>query len=201
MDWLLAQDEKLLLSINGWNSSWADAVMATLSNKLVWIPGYLILAFVLFWRRGGAHFLLAAAVFIPVIILSDQVASGLLKGWIARPRPCHVAELKEWLHLVDYKCGGPYGFVSSHAANFFALATYVGWHLKPRIPWLPLFLFTVAALVGYSRIYLGVHYPSDVLVGALVGMMSGTLGILLFRFLSRKLNFPQTNHIAPLEKS
>lgn len=192
MEWLLEQDERLLLAINGSHTSWGDAVMLTLSNKLVWIPAYLMLAFLLFWRRGGRHFLLAAMVLVPVILVADQVASSILKPWVARPRPCHVPELMGLLHVVNGKCGGAYGFVSSHAANFFALATYLSWHLKPRIPWLPSFLFCMAGIVAFSRIYLGVHYPGDVLGGMAVGILAGFGGISLFRCVSRKLDFPQS---------
>src|SRR5688572_5281746 len=127
MDWLLAQDENLLLAINGSHSGWADVVMTILSNKLAWIPVYVLLAYLL----------LAIVVLVPVILISDQVASGLLKNLVARPRPCHEPGLMEMLHLVGNKCGGEYGFASSHASNFFALATYLSWHFGKRISGLP----------------------------------------------------------------
>lgn len=192
MDWLLAQDESLLVAINGSHSPFGDLLMTLLSNKLVWIPGYLALAYWLSRIYPRNAFLLALVVAIPVILLADQSASGILKPWVARPRPCHVPELAGILHLVDNHCGGPYGFASSHASNFFALATYLGWHFRRRMPWMPYLLFGIAGMVGFSRIYLGVHYPGDVLAGMLLGIFSGLVGILLFRLVFKKLNFPQT---------
>jgi undecaprenyl-diphosphatase len=226
MEGLRALDENLLLAINGAHAEWLDLVMLCLSSKVFWIPSYVLLAGLLYWRMGWARFLVAIGVLVPVILISDQLASGVLKEWVARPRPCHEEELQVLLHLVREKCGGPYGFASSHAANFFALASYLsglfgardrdgrgaersrseGPGRNPRTAWtpqgaggglrgiapLPYVLFGVAALVSYSRVYMGVHYPSDVVAGAVIGVMAGVVGIFLFKFLSKRLNFPQT---------
>lgn len=192
MDWLLAQDRALLLLINGAHNSLADDFMSIVSEKWAWLPLYAVLLVLLYkllgWRETGV----AILALVVVIIVSDQTASTILKPLVERPRPCHVVDLKAVLHVVDGKCGGPYGFASSHAANFFGLATLVGWLLRKRYFWLSCMLFALAALVAYSRVYLGVHYPGDVVGGGLVGVLAGILGIFLFKIVQKRLNFPQS---------
>lgn len=184
MGGLLQWDERLLLAINGAHAPWLDGIMITLSNRWVWIPMYLALAGMIYWKRGGGELLLALLLAVPVILLADQVASGLLKPLVARPRPCHEAHLEAVLVNITGKCGGPFGFVSSHAANFFALCVYVGTLMWRESRWIFWTLLAVAVAVSYSRVYLGVHYPTDVLAGAVLGSVSGMLGSRAFRWAS-----------------
>jgi undecaprenyl-diphosphatase len=121
-----------------------------------------------------------------VLFVADQTTSGILKPLIARPRPCHDPSLAPVIHLVHGKCGGSYGFASSHASNFFVFATYLSWHFKGRFRWVRIFLFGIASVVAFSRVYLGVHYPSDIVVGALIGLFSGSLGIFMYKALMRR---------------
>ncbi|MEY3445126.1 MAG: hypothetical protein RLZZ519_3407 [Bacteroidota bacterium] len=193
MDWLQAQDVHLLVAINRLHSPFGDVVMVIVSNKWVWIPLYCWLVYLLFRYQPRNSFWLTMALVIPVILIADQFTSGLLKPLIARPRPCHVPVLRSLLHLAD-GCGGKFGFASSHAANFFAIATYIGWHLKHEIRSVPYLLFGIAGLVAFSRIYLGAHYPGDVLGGIFVGIAAGYTGIGLFKFLSNRWAFPQKTH-------
>jgi undecaprenyl-diphosphatase len=192
MDWLLAQDRALLLWINGLHTPFADVLMTFVSQKLVWIPLYALLLVVLIRNLGWKVAALAVVVAVAVVLLSDQLASGLLKPLIQRPRPCHVSSLQPVLHLVDGKCGGKYGFASSHAANFFGLAMLITGLLGKDVRWLCVSLFMVAGTVALSRIYLGVHYPSDVFAGMMIGISMGWLGSFSFRMLHKWLNFPQT---------
>lgn len=151
-----------------------------LSQKWVWLPVYIVIAWFLY-RRGGWKGLLFMAGLVGLgILLADQAASGLLKPLVARPRPCHEPVLEAVVHLVRGKCGGPYGFASSHAANFFAMAVLFAQFL--RLPYWGRFgaLF-LASMVAYSRIYLGVHYPGDVVVGAMLGLVSAIVVIWLGR--------------------
>jgi len=170
-------DVTLFSWINGLYSPWADELMAFVSHKLSWIPAYVILLYGI-WKKWGWQqtlFILLAVGLL--ILLSDRISAGLLKPWIARYRPCRPeAGLGDWVHLVHHKCGGKYGFVSSHAANFFALATFMSLLFNKRR--LTILFLSCALLTAYSRVYLGVHYPGDVIGGAILGSL---LGLAVFR--------------------
>lgn len=120
-----------------------------------------------------------------LIFLSDQTSVKLFKEVFQRLRPCHNPEIVDLVHLVT-RCGGQYGFVSSHAANTFALAMFMGLILKKHIPYFLLGLLCWATIVSYSRVYVGVHYVSDIFVGALLGMLIGYLVFLGLKKLNQK---------------
>ena len=178
MDWLINLDTDIFLAINGWHSSWMDEVMWWISYKYTWIPVYAIILYALVRKLGWKKTGLTVLGIGLVVLLADQLSSGLFKPWIARPRPCHLEELQGLVHTVNGKCGGSYGFVSSHAANFFALATFIGAFFSRSFR---IGAFSVAILVAYSRIYLGVHYPGDVIGGAVIGSLCGLTVLLVFR--------------------
>ncbi|MEZ4687116.1 MAG: phosphatase PAP2 family protein [Bacteroidia bacterium] len=156
-------DTQLLLYINSSHSPFLDKIMSTLSARLpwLWVPPVLIGGA---WWKGGWRLALHVTIgLLLAILLADRVSAGLLKPWIGRIRPCKPeAGLLEQLHLIG-GCGGMYGFVSSHAANFFAIAMMAALSFSTR--WITILAMLLAAAVGYSRIYLGVHYPGDVLGG------------------------------------
>ena len=104
-----------------------------------------------------------------------------------RLRPCHNLEIANLVHIVNDHCGGQYGFVSSHATNTFALAVFVGLLVKQKVSWLSPALIVWAAIVSYSRIYLGVHYPGDVICGAILGAIIGKFVFMLLNFLNNKI--------------
>jgi undecaprenyl-diphosphatase len=166
MEWIEELDRSLFLLINGLHSQPMDEFMWFLSGKLGWIPFYLILLFFVIKKFGKQSWIILLAVAV-LIVLSDQTSVHLFKDLIKRYRPCHNLEIGELVHLVNNKCGGKYGFVSSHSANVFALATIIGLIFNRRALVL---MFLWASLVAYSRIYLGVHYPLDVLGGAILGI-------------------------------
>ena len=184
MESLQQIDSSIFLFFNGLHASWADILFYYISNRFVWIPLYLLLAFFLFRRYRKKAWILLAAVVLSVF-LSDQ-SCNLIKRTIERPRPSHETELVDQVHLVSepdgtlYK-GGPYGFPSSHAANAMALALIVVAFLtREKKLWTVLMLCWVL-LVSYSRIYLGVHYPGDIVVGWCVGALWSGLIIFVLR--------------------
>ncbi|MEM7368236.1 MAG: phosphatase PAP2 family protein [Bacteroidota bacterium] len=179
-------DTLLFQWLNGLHAAWLDPVMVFLSHKLSWIPAYLLLFILLIQREHWKRVLLFLLCVGLLIGLTDQTTSSFLKPSVKRYRPCHLAaDLDFDVHTVNNKCGGKYGFASSHAANFFGLATFLAMYFRRRK--LSALFFSLAALVAYTRIYLGVHFPGDILAGAAIGCV---FGILLSRLYAILAPFP-----------
>ena len=191
LEQLLHIDTEVLLAINGWHAPWADTLMWIISAKATWIPLYLLLRGLLVWRYRKPALtsvkwlqkVPACVVMIVVIGLAvgaaDFIASGILKDWVARPRPTRVPELEGVLHLVNEYRSGQYGFVSSHAANTIAVALLFSLIWRNKIATVSLMLWVAANC--YSRMYLGVHYPTDVLGGLIVGSLVGGVAYCVLR--------------------
>ena len=188
---LLHIDTEILLAINGWHAPWADTLMWIISAKATWIPLYVLLIGLLVWRyRKPAptpvkwlQRVPSCVVMIVVIALAvgtaDFIASGILKDLVARPRPTRVPELEGVLHLVNGYRSGQYGFVSSHAANTMACALLFSLIWRKKIATCGLMLWVAANC--YSRMYLGVHYPTDILGGLMVGTLTALVGYWVLR--------------------
>lgn len=172
LDLIKSFDREILLAINHSGNEFLDKVMVLISHRFTWIPFYLLLAFLIFknYKRLFLQALIAAAL---LIALSDQ-SSVFLKNTVERYRPCHHAELSLMLNLPD-GCGGLYGFPSSHAANTAALAVFLILFFKNNRKIMSTMLITYCLLVGFSRIYLGRHYVTDILSGWMVGAACGLL--------------------------
>ncbi len=185
LDKLLTYDTSAFLRINQLNSPFWDRIMWVVSGKVEWIPLYLaLIAYLLIrYRKKGLIMLLTVLV---SIVLADQIAVHAFKEVFLRLRPSHNPSLADCIHLVNHYRGGAYGFVSNHAANSFALATTISLLLHNRYFSIAIFLW--AALVSYSRIYLGVHYPGDILAGALLGAGLGSLCYYVYQKAEWKLN-------------
>lgn len=179
IDLLNTWDHELMLLMNGDGGVFWDQLWYIYSGKFTWIPLYALLLWLMhkyckkntdidFWRH------IAVCVFCTVllIVLADQIASGIIKPLVCRPRPSHEPGLMEMLHYVNDYHGGAYGFVSSHASNSLAIALWLGWLLFRKQKTLQILLVIWALFNCYSRIYLGVHYPGDILGGLLVGFLS-----------------------------
>ncbi len=178
---LIHIDTEILLAINGWHAPWADTLMWIISAKETWIPLYALMVGLLIWRyRESAPasvkwlqrfpaWLVILFVLCLTVGLADFIASGILKDWVARPRPSRVPELEGVLHLVNGYKSGRYGFVSSHAANTMACGLLFSLIWRKKITTCGLMLWVAANC--YSRMYLGVHYPLDILGGLIVGAL------------------------------
>lgn len=187
--WLESIDHWLVLTINGLHNPFLDQFFWIISAKITWIPFYLLLVF-LYWRKSKEILptLFFVLIAILCVALADIISTQGFKEYFQRYRPSHNLLLSEHLHFYkldgeEYR-GGQYGFVSSHAANFAALLVWCGLNLRKAYRRISVVFFAIFLLVVLSRIYLAVHYPSDVFVGGVLGAL---IAYLIFRITKRKL--------------
>ncbi len=188
IDWLNTIDTQVFLALNGLHAPYFDASMKLFTGKWIWVPMYAAVLFAVVrnyrWRQTLAVLFavvrnyrwrqtLAVLVCVALAItIADQVCATLIRPEVCRLRPSNPANpLSEMVHIVGGYRGGSYGFPSCHAANSFALASFLTLLFANRK--LSLFIFAWAVLNSYSRVYLGVHYPGDLLVGAIIGTAAG----------------------------
>ncbi|MDJ1472222.1 phosphatase PAP2 family protein [Xanthocytophaga flava] len=186
---LKAWDTKLFLELNQYHAAWLDPIMYWITDSYFWIPLYLLLVFLIIrtYKVNGVWILVAA---ILAVGLADYVTSGMIKPYVGRLRPCHVVEIQKNVYVLR-GCGGRFGFASSHASTTFALATSLFLFVRSRMSYF-IWLFPWAGLVAYSRIYVGVHYPLDILVGACIGVLCGVFLWLIHGQISKRYVLPGT---------
>lgn len=189
IEWLESIDRNIVMAINGWHTPFWDELMWVVSGKITWVPLYIALIGLGFWKMDWKKATLYVLCVVVAVGCTDLICSGVIKEAIQRYRPSHHALLTNRLHFYTdgsgfvYK-GGQYGFVSSHAGNFFALAFTSGWILRPYFKWLLPFMLGLAIIISYSRIYLGVHYLSDIIGGMIIGT---AVSIIVYRLAYLKI--------------
>ncbi len=187
-------DFHLFLYINSFNSPLMDTIMEKISSVTLWLPLYLVILGYIFYKYKWKTGVFALIAMVLLVVLTDQTSVHLFKNTIQRLRPCHQPRISHLVHIVNNHCGGLYGFVSSHAANTFGFATFTALFFYRKV--YSYFIFAWALLIGYSRIYLGVHYPSDIVGGALLGMFWAVVVYAMYVRVEEKLlkdNLRRTN--------
>lgn len=174
-------DTNVFLYLNGFHNRYWDYFMTMYSSRFIWVPFYASFLYVMMRNFHAKVTLSCLAAIVAIIFMSDQTASTILKPMVERMRPSNPDNpISPLVHVVfDYR-GGRYGFPSSHAANAWSMA-FFAMYLVRRSK-LSLFLAGWALLMSYSRIYLGVHYPGDLLVGTFIGFLAATCSYYIFRY-------------------
>ena len=178
IEYLDTLDRSLLLAMNGSESLFLDGVMKVITTTWIWIPMFVVLFYVLFKNNSLKSFFVTVVAIAVTILVCDQVASGICKPLFHRFRPTQDPHIMYLVDVVDGYRGGRFGFISSHAANTFGIAVFLS--LLFRKSFFTIIITCWAILSSYSRIYLGVHYPGDILCGCLVGLLTGWLMFLLY---------------------
>jgi undecaprenyl-diphosphatase len=163
---------------SAWRSPFLDAVMPYVRNQFTWAPLYLFLLFFMPYNFGKRGWIWLIG-FLLCFALGDSISGGLLKPILHRVRPCNDPRLADYLHLIVPRSSG-WGFPSSHATNHFALGTFAAVTLHGRLKWFWPIPMIWALAVGYAQVYVGVHFPFDVLAGSLLGALLGLLVAVLY---------------------
>lgn len=183
VDIFVHSDQQLFLLLNGENMPWLDTIMCWVTFKYTWIPLYGILLFLTIKSEKRRSVAIIVTI-LAAVVLADKVTSGIMKPYFHRLRPCYEPVLNGLVHNIG-GCGGMYGFASAHAATSFSLAIVWFQLTKDKIRYIG-WLFAWAAFYSYSRVYVGVHYPGDIFIGALVGLMVGWICIQLYLIFLKK---------------
>ena len=168
MEEIILEDKQAMIFLNNLGSSTFDPFWILVSEKWFWIPLYVIFLYFLY-KNFNKKSLFYILLFVALGITASDQITNIFKFGFERLRPCHDPSLEGLLREV--KCGGKFGFYSAHSSNSFFVATYLTILLGKKIKQLPYFLFVWAAIVAYSRVYLGMHFPGDIIIGAIMGIL------------------------------
>lgn len=174
-------DRALFLFLNGLNHPALDQLMYLMTGEMFWIPVFAWMLWMVYKAYGWKIALLSLLGVALTITLGDRISTELFKNVFLRYRPTHNADIGDLVYTVNDYRGGKYGFVSSHATNSAALAVFIYGLVRQKFPRMSIGVFVWAAIFSYTRIYLGVHYPADILCGALLGACIGYLVYFGFR--------------------
>lgn len=185
-------DASLLLFLNGANNEFFDELFWLITGKFAWIPMICVLLFCTFRKDWKTGVLVIVGIAL-TITLCDQVSSGIIKDAVCRLRPTRDPEISSLVHVVNGYRGGQYGFVSSHAANSFGVAMFLAMMFRNRaFSWI---IMLWAAVLSYSRIYLGVHYPGDIVCGGLLGVALGAVVYCIYIRVKKLYFFASANSV------
>ncbi|WP_323788745.1 phosphatase PAP2 family protein [Psychroserpens sp.] len=180
---LVQLDIDLFVYLNGLGTDSWDAFWMFYTTKFNWIPFYGLLLYLFYKRLTIKMFLITILVIVLMITFTDQITNLFKRVLVMRSRPCYNPDIENIIRLVKNSCGGKHGYFSGHASNSMAVAIFTSLMLRSKYKYLPYILVVWAMAMGYSRIYVGVHYPLDVLSGMLFGAISGFLFYKLFSYL------------------
>lgn len=186
----LAWDRDLILLINSWHNPWMDAFMYSISNPIVWLPLIALLLYYIVGAKPKQEIILLLLCLGLCLVLGHLLGNILVKPWLARPRPTFTEGIAEHLHWVYNYTARSYSFFSGHSCNFFAGATFLSFIVGRRLH--SLLVYTLASIVAYSRMYQGVHFPTDILVGIAVGISLGYIAYRLLLWLRHKFRLSHT---------
>ncbi len=167
---------------NVWHNDALDGIIPYFRNQYFWAPVYLFLMVFMPYHYGRKGWLWCAG-FLLSFVFADQISAHYIKPWVQRPRPCNTPGLQDAVHLI-VECGSGLSFPSSHATNHFAMGVFLAATLGRRYRWVGVAAVLWATLIAYSQVYVGVHFPLDVLCGGGIG---ATIGGLLARLFNRRV--------------
>lgn len=168
---IIELDQNIFVLFNQFHNLVLDDIMRIITYRFTWIPFYGFLIYIIIKECKNKSYIILPFI-AALIFASDRISSGIIKPYFHRLRPCYEPKIQHLVHIVD-GCGGEFGFISSHATNCFAIAMFLFLLLEGNkyIKW----MFAWAFVVSYSRIYMGVHYPADILCGSILGVVLGYL--------------------------